>query len=361
MIDATMASARTPGEDYSHIVDAARNRQGPAGTIIAFADSRYLDVLMNWLVALDRQGIENYVVVALDPGLHRFLEARGIPSVLTPLRGDLRDLWILRIRVFAALCAAGIDIVHSDVDAVWIRDPLGSELASPEFDLLISQGTIWPPDVHAQFGFVLCCGLFRLRSNSRTRVLLRELESHVLGTADDQVSLNRLIAARSPQWNIAPGDSYYTEGAGKRFLCSRSIMKGQGLDGLRIAILPHHLFPRVPVAPTETPFVLHLLSRKDAVSKLEEFAKAGCLWLRSDCATSPSTPRRSSASAGSSLEFRAARRSRDASQRDFISDPRPQSFGALARRRSGTEHGGRPGLDRQSQGKLREPGSDRHQ
>jgi len=266
----------------SEIVAAARKQSLEGATIVAFADSRYIEILMNWLVALAVNGIENYLVVALDRELDTFLRARGIPVVLSELRGDLHALWVLRINVFDALCAAGIDFVHSDVDAIWMRDPRAAYLTDQGADLIISQGTIWPPDVHQRFGFVLCCGLFQLRSTERTQRLLHQLREHVRSTGDDQVSLNQLIANHAMRWQIEPADTYYVEGAGKRFLCSRSIMRGEGADGLRVTVLPHHLFQRVPVPSGETPYVLHLLTRKEPTAKLLEFERCGCLFIRSD-------------------------------------------------------------------------------
>ncbi len=291
----------TTGETgYPQIVAAARARRAVAGTIIAFADSRYLTVLMNWLVALAASGIDNYLVVALDAPLATFLEERGIPVVLSELRGDLGSLWVRRIEVFAALCAAGIDFVHSDVDAVWLRDPRAAYLEPTAADLVISQGTVWPPDVHQQFGFVLCCGLFRLKSNAHSQRLLAELALHVTGTRDDQVSLNRLIARRAPRWQLEPKDVYYQELQGQRFLCSRSVISASGSDGTGIALLPHHLFQRLPTASAERPYVLHPLTAKDPDAKLAQFAQCGCLLLRQDW-------RHVDFDAGSLLKLRAAR------------------------------------------------------
>jgi hypothetical protein len=266
------------------LIGLARERAGTEGTIIAFADSRYLEVLMNWLVALAAHRIENYLIIALDRRLYAFLQARGLPVVLSALDGDLRALWIRRIEVFSDLCAAGVDFVHSDVDAVWLRDPRDQFLNDREADLTISQGTVWPPDVHRRFGFVLCCGLFRLRSTPRTQQLLGELRHHVSGTGDDQVSLNQLVAARDPRWEIAQEQAYYTEGNGLRFLCCRSAIRATGADGLRISVLPHHLFQRLPVVGPEPPYVQHLLTPKDPDAKLRAFAQHGALLLRPDWA-----------------------------------------------------------------------------
>ena len=266
----------------AELVAAARERAAGSSVIITFANSFYADVLMNWLVALSLQSIDNYVVIALDRELHATLSDRGIPSLLCELKSDLGDLWVQRIRVFATLCDAGVDFVHSDADAVWLRDPRQLYFTDADVDLIASQGTVWPPDVHQQFGFVLCCGLFRLRSTPVSRQLLTELESHVLVSRDDQVSLNRLLAARSIKWHVEPADGYYLALGTKRFLCSRSLIRGDAADGLRTAILPHHLFQRVPVNLDDQPYVSHFLTPKDPQAKMHEFARHGHLFVRAD-------------------------------------------------------------------------------
>jgi hypothetical protein len=271
---------------FSELVGLARRQASGGRVVVAFADSHYIDVLMNWLVALSVLGIDNYLIVALDRKLHEFLQERKIPVVLSEVRGTLSALWVRRIDVFAALCSAGIDFVHSDVDAIWRRDPRAAFLDRTEADLIASQGTVWPPDVHVKFGFVLCCGFFQLRSSGPTQHLLAELRDHVLRTGDDQVSLNQVIASRATRWEVEPG-AYQVEVSGRKFLCSRSIMRGLSPDGLRVQVLPHHLFQRVPLPSEEAPYVLHLLTRKDPAAKLLEFEKYGCLLLRADWRGTP--------------------------------------------------------------------------
>jgi len=269
------------------LVAAARERAAGGRVIIAFADSRYADVLMNWLVALALQHVNNYLVIALDRDLHALLSAHRVPCVLAELKGNLGDLWVARIRVFAALCAAGIDFIHSDVDAIWLRDPRETYFGNGDVDLIASQGTTWPVDVHQQFGFVLCCGLFALRSSAASRQLLVELGADVELTRDDQVSLNRLIARRGIVWQMTPADCYYLSNGATRLLCSKSPIAGRTPDGLRVSMLPHHLFQRVPLQLQQTPFVSHPLTPKEPRAKLAEFARMGCLFVRADWRQQP--------------------------------------------------------------------------
>jgi len=186
----------------AELIAAARERAAGDSVILTFANSLYADVLMNWLVALSLQSIDNYLVIALDRELHASLTDRGIPSLLCELKSDLGDLWIQRVRVFATLCDAGVDFVHSDADAVWLRDPK-LYFADAEVDLVASQGTVWPPDVHRQFGFVLCCGLFHLRSTPVSRQLLTELEQR----RDRGAAMPELVAAAPDELLNAVG--YY--------------------------------------------------------------------------------------------------------------------------------------------------------
>ena len=58
--------------------------------------------------------------------------------------------------MFYHLIACGIDFVHSDADAVWLRDPIPEYFGPGETaDLVASQGTRHPPDVFGRWGFVL--------------------------------------------------------------------------------------------------------------------------------------------------------------------------------------------------------------
>lgn len=282
------ATAQLRASDDAPLLAAARERAAGRSVIVSFANSGYADVLMNWLVALALQRVDNYLVIALDAELHAMLTAHRIPCVLSEFNGSLGDLWVERIRAFAALCDAGIDFIHSDVDALWLRDPRQAYLADSDADLIASQGTVWPADVHRQFGFVLCCGLFALRSSAASRQLLAELAADVALTRDDQVSLNRLLVKRRIAWHVEPTDRYFltlglTNGA-TRVLCSRSPIVGRSSDGLRVSVLPHHLFQRVPMPPPYggDPFVSHPLTAKDPQAKLAEFARLGCLFVRPD-------------------------------------------------------------------------------
>lgn len=104
--------------DTAALLKLARERQKELKLVVVFPDSHYLEMLLNWLVPLNHLDIQNYLVVSLDPDIHAFLTERDFPSLMAPLRGSLRDLWEMRLRIFRTRCAAGIDFAHSGADAV---------------------------------------------------------------------------------------------------------------------------------------------------------------------------------------------------------------------------------------------------
>ena len=266
----------------SALLALAKARQRAGVIVLAFANHAYIEVLLNWLIAIDRLGIGSYLIVSLDDKLHEYLTERAIPSVLSPLQGGLDQLWVKRIGVFRFLVDHGIPFIHSDSDAVWLRNPMATFFSHPDHDLIISQGTIWPADVVQKRGFVICCGLFYLQSSAAARRLLLEMEEDVRATGDDQISLNRVIESYEVEWEINREQVYGLKFRGTPFLCSKQPITGKSTtNALKICMLPHHQFQRMHM-PDEEAYVKHLISPKTAQSKLDLFRKTDSLFLRPD-------------------------------------------------------------------------------
>lgn len=255
--------------------EAVRAAQVDGRVILVFANKAYRRILANWLAAMDRLELRGYLVVALDRHTDRWLGVRGAPELR--LRGGrrLRTLWSLRLDVIRQVLALGVDVVHSDADAVWLRDPMQDPLGTSAEDLVVSQGTTWPREVHARWGFVLCCGFLQIRSNHATRQFLGDVASDLRETGDDQVSLNRVLARRGVRWEIR---SPYRLACGEsEMICSREPIAGRA-GPLTVSVLPHHLFQRIDW-PEAAPYVKHLLAAKEPESKEEVLRDAGCYLL----------------------------------------------------------------------------------
>jgi len=268
--------------DTSKLLQLAIARKDNNTIALTFSDHRYKEVLLNWLIGLNRLGITNYFVVSLDEEIHAFLSERGFPSFLSPLQGTLSNLWALRIKIFRTLCAADINFIHSDTDAIWLRNPIPEYFGASDHHIIASSGTVWPSDVVKTQGFVFCCGLFYMKGCAQTLALMEEVSSDVAVSGDDQVSLNKVIQRRQINWDSSHRHSYTLTYDGQRFLCFKDMISGLSRDQqLKVGLLPHHLFQRLHM-PGHDAYVKHLLSDKDSESKLDMFERTDCRLLAAD-------------------------------------------------------------------------------
>jgi hypothetical protein len=243
--------------------------------IVVFANMAYLRVLENWMLAMARIDIHDYTVISIDAELHAYLQGRGVTSLLRPCDTGLASLWVHRVRVLLELMEAGYDVIHSDADAVWLKDPR-DYLYAIKADMLFSQGTYWPNDVHAQWGFVLCCGFFMLRSTPETIAFATALLRRVETDKDDQISCNRLLLEEGTVWADA-ADAYRLSFRGMEFVCSHAVRKGRCAK-MKLALLPHAAFQRI-FEPAQDVYVRHLISEKESGDILKVLGRHGCCFL----------------------------------------------------------------------------------
>lgn len=248
---------------------------------LVFADRGYVEVLLNWLVAADVHGTRP-VVCALDDPLDQWLSRKGIPSVRVPWDGTVPGIWETRLRVLRHLLAEGVDLIHSDADAVWMEDPRPDVAAGG--DLVASQGTVWPPDALAAMGAVVCCGFFGLRATDGTRALLDDVWGR-LGEdpiRDDQAALNRALAAAGATWTVTRPPVARAEVAGHAVPLFDHDLEGSA-SGISLRLLAHTRYQRVPLDHPAA--VIHHLSEKTAESKRAELRAAGAYVLADDWAS----------------------------------------------------------------------------
>lgn len=243
--------------------------------VIVFANKDYLPVVDNWIVAVRKLGITGFLVIAMDNETHLSLQSRGIPVLLRQCERGLNEIWVHRIHVLRDLLRTGVNILHSDADAVWLKNPLDRYFNNPSADMIFSAGTIYPDNVHEKWKFVLCCGFYYMKSSPAVMDFIEDVVAMVGKTGDDQLSINRLLCETSTVWDIR--NSYELEFRGKKFLCSREIIHGSNRKyGLDIDVLPHREFQRIAENHNEI-YVKHIYSDKNAASIMEVLAENGCL------------------------------------------------------------------------------------
>lgn len=243
--------------------------------IIAVANYAYKDIVDNWVFQMKKLGIDNFLIIALDKQLYAHLSSQGVNAFLDVLViEDIIDLWRKRIEIYEKVVRMGVNLVHSDLDAVWLRNPM-IYFTDQSVDLVFSQGTYWPKHVHEKWGFVLCCGLFYAGSNKNNIQLFQEMREILDDAGDDQAAINELIYQDNVEWEIDSG--YTIPFSDKQLLASRKMMVGLG-NKYSINILPHHLFQRLHNAK-EKAYVKHIYSPKNNESTKDVLIGSGCYFL----------------------------------------------------------------------------------
>jgi hypothetical protein len=141
----------------SSSIDAALVRRvaGDAGcVIVTWANDHYRDFARSWVGNLRALGLSNFMVGAMDADLHGFLRDEGVPTWLMGSRdiakGTVeRDFgWGTKtfhkmgrdkIRLIRDLTTIdGVDVLISDIDTAWLRDPVPFFRRYPDADMLVS-------------------------------------------------------------------------------------------------------------------------------------------------------------------------------------------------------------------------------
>lgn len=221
--------------------------------VMVFCDSKYKRLLENWLLYAENNGEEFPILIcALDRQLADEMAGRGYRVCHIPWSGPVSELWRIRVRAIKTVLEMGIDVVHSDVDAVWCRSPLPFLRENRTADIIASQGTIWPPSVLSKWGHVLCFGFVCFRSTKPVAWLVNRLATASTNAAkhfDDQQILNRTLSDLGVEWELG-GGGYELAKDGKKFQCYEQTIAGGGKlpDGspIRVSLLPHRLFQRLP-------------------------------------------------------------------------------------------------------------------
>ncbi len=159
--------------------------------IVAFGNSRYKRIAHNWALYLRRHKIENYTIYSLDQEIYDYLCKNNINTELLSLNIFESRVWAWRERVkfIHSLLNQNINVLHSDLDAVWLRNPLS--LIDRQYDIVSSTGT-FPEDVYNKVGYTLCMGWIYYKSSSIVKELFQNIiDKYSHENFDDQDNFNR--------------------------------------------------------------------------------------------------------------------------------------------------------------------------
>jgi len=156
--------------------------------IVTTTSSSYLGIFELWLRTLPRLEEEAEIVVAcLDEGAARRVEEIGGCRVLRRFATTRADIWVARLEVVIDQVDA-TDVIHSDADAFWLRDPtpfLEEGPGSMAFSIDHGLGA-------NDKGFALCCGFYAFTRTEANVAFLRRWLRRTIQLRDDQLAVNDL-------------------------------------------------------------------------------------------------------------------------------------------------------------------------
>eukprot|EP00927_Polykrikos_kofoidii_P086551 TRINITY_DN9731_c0_g3_i1.p1 TRINITY_DN9731_c0_g3~~TRINITY_DN9731_c0_g3_i1.p1 ORF type:complete len:726 (+),score=126.97 TRINITY_DN9731_c0_g3_i1:52-2229(+) len=236
-----------------------RRRAGHSRTVtLLFSNSDYAEALLNWFLVARSTGAigQNFAIVCLDNLMESLLRAHGEdcfparPNFYMHLDGSiaaLGPLWMLRLRIVQDLLDEGLDIVLSDSDALWLKDPfpaISKAVEETRADVVASRGR-HPANVLKNWGTTACMGFVFFRSTSGSKVLLQEMLAFARRSMifDDQVLLNTVLMNAG----VSFPKKLKFEGSDKVEVgvTARGSLAHLGVNSVTLALLPHTGFMRL--------------------------------------------------------------------------------------------------------------------
>lgn len=177
----------------------------------------YFPIFEIWYRNMSRLGVRNILLIALDPLTAERARTMDIPYWYLPIFGFQKSvrrlIWTETLKVRRNLLAAGVNYLHSDADAIWLKD-VRPEVFSEGTDFVTSIAKGVPKTALDRWGFVMCLGFYFCRSNSRTRGVYDRYIALSDALGHDQNGLNQLFLDAGFNWTPRPGGYYQGEGPG---------------------------------------------------------------------------------------------------------------------------------------------------
>ena len=240
---------------------------GSFQVILSFSDKSYAAIAMNWVAAMNKLQISNYIVVAMDAEVYMSLKSRNITTVLHTSRSVSQlshgDLWLTRLRYAVLALRLGYEVVLSDADAVWVHSPL---VDYPDRFDVIARGGSFPKDLDHAWGRTICMGWIQLRPSARLISLFGTLMNRTVMLRDDQLAINRVLQQLGVQWSRNNEESEF------------EMLGTLEHPFLRIGVLSQDIIARDCERSTNSTRVWHCLSPKKQRSK-EKILRHYGLWV----------------------------------------------------------------------------------
>lgn len=261
------ASADALGLELPTLRRAAAHSSDGSTVALVFATADFHALVSNWACHAFDAGVHWFVIVAMDAELNKLLQRRpGLVkhSLLLP-RVRSGDVSLTKLNVIGerqrfgrAVLEHGFNVVHSDADALWLRDP------TPLFqggDVVAER--IWGKSrsVVSAWGAAICTGFYFLRSTPAVRELARTVQAEIAHKrtrqsswqASDQFYVNVILHKHGVRWlsdeKMAGAADLSTRFHDPNITIGVATLPS---GAIRLQMLPHRVVPRAcPVLSPE--------------------------------------------------------------------------------------------------------------
>lgn len=247
-------------------------KNGNPQIILMFGDNGYRDIVTNAMAQFYKLGVHNYVVVCTDRELALFLQGVGRPCYYDPTdTGYLASLWQRRLQILTAALAGGTDVLLTDADAVWKKNPLH---LLTDADITASRGS-YPPKVANMLGATACMGFVYFTGNPAVTDFVK---NEVMSTFsdDDQAALNNAFIEN----DISFGSQLPLVSSN---IIDTGVIPAKGSRRqLVVNLLDQRRFQRDCSNSSHDAYVVHCLSHKEGDAKKQSLKDNALYYIKDD-------------------------------------------------------------------------------
>ena len=279
------------------------SQQGVKDMIVIFVDTGYLEPFGVWLDFYKRHDNLKRILCIFAVSQESYNTMKhtfSLPSnqehlahigdlFLVNLSSDitfnrLDKLWVLRMRMMRQILEAfpGSNVIFSDSDALWVRDPVHLFHQHGMSDIIASRGT-YPNECplgteDTGVSATICLGFTFFRYSPAVLQLAGDVVNKISKYKDDdQMAMNCVLnELYKPGGNHESSSSVGVDPILRSF--SRNNQKGNQEQDLVVTLLPYHEVTRYcDGTDLRDAYVVHCFTPKDGSSKMESFSRYGFL------------------------------------------------------------------------------------
>ncbi|CAM9107488.1 unnamed protein product, partial [Ectocarpus sp. 13 AM-2016] len=222
--------------------------QSQPAVVFQVVSEAYVSVQKNFISNMELHSTfsrENMYLICLDEESVDIFGALGIRCVRFGCMGcpvSRHHVWALRIEVSVCLLKAGIDVLMSDADAVWLHDPM-DDFDSDDYrdsSIVASRGAM-PVPLFRTWGATICMGFVLFRAGSNAIFKFMEVVGEFTEELEnDQQAVNLALQELDVVWDPT-SDMSFSGSTRSGVGVVHSITSGESLT---VSLLPHNKYTR---------------------------------------------------------------------------------------------------------------------